>query len=204
MVHIKKKSVYGVETPHPRSLLGRRQFEPPTTRYIYIYTAFRPTYIHVYIHIHIYVHVYIYIYIFVCTCTHECLYKCVYVHTYLYIHVHTNVCINECTYISNCLPPNKLLGCGVSTPYTLLCLICTISSELNYSLIFSHLRAGVDIRWFSVDGFDSHWIPRSCSSGLFLWSRALFALGKGVLFPKSPICVGLFFRLHKLLWGGYD
>ena len=36
-------------------------------------------------------------------------------------------------------PPKKLLGSGVSTPYTLFCLICTINSELMYSPIFAHL-----------------------------------------------------------------
>jgi len=36
-------------------------------------------------------------------------------------------------------PPKKLFGCGVSTPYTLLCLICTISSKLNFFLILTHL-----------------------------------------------------------------
>jgi len=35
--------------------------------------------------------------------------------------------------------PKKLLGCGVSTPYILLCLICTITSELMYCPIFSNL-----------------------------------------------------------------
>jgi len=36
-------------------------------------------------------------------------------------------------------PDKKLLGCGFSTPYTLFCLICTNSSELNHFLIFTHL-----------------------------------------------------------------
>jgi len=30
------------------------------------------------------------------------------------------------------VPPKKLLGGGISTPYTLFCLICTINSELTY------------------------------------------------------------------------
>jgi hypothetical protein len=30
------------------------------------------------------------------------------------------------------VPPKKLLGGGISTPYTLSCLICTINSELTY------------------------------------------------------------------------
>jgi len=36
-------------------------------------------------------------------------------------------------------PPRMLLGCRVSTPFTLFCLICTISSELKYFLISTHL-----------------------------------------------------------------
>ena len=36
------------------------------------------------------------------------------------------------------IPPKKLRGSGVSTPYTFLCLICTTNSELQYFLIFTH------------------------------------------------------------------
>jgi len=58
--------------------------------------------------------------------------------------------------------PKKLLGSGFSTPYTPFCLICTISSELT---CISHVHpfewARVDIRWITVDGFDTPWIPRS-------------------------------------------
>ena len=34
-----------------------------------------------------------------------------------------------------CIPPKKLLGCGLWTPRTLFCLICTINSELTYFLV---------------------------------------------------------------------
>jgi len=36
-------------------------------------------------------------------------------------------------------PPKKLLGSGFSTPYAPFCLICTISSELTCTFIFTHL-----------------------------------------------------------------
>jgi len=36
-------------------------------------------------------------------------------------------------------PPKKFLGSRVSTPYTPFCFICTISSELKYFLIITHL-----------------------------------------------------------------
>jgi len=64
-------------------------------------------------------------------------------------------------------PPKKLLGSGVSTPYTPFCLICTIISELKrISFLYQFEWAGVDICWFLVDGFDTRWIPSSFSCGM--------------------------------------
>jgi len=64
------------------------------------------------------------------------------------------------------VPPKKLLGGGISTPYTLFCLICTINSELTYFPMCTTIEwAGVDIRWFPVDGFDTRWIPKSFLCG---------------------------------------
>ena len=63
-------------------------------------------------------------------------------------------------------PPKKLRGSRVSIPCTPFCLICTISSKLTcISDLHPFEWAGVDFRWFSVDGFDAHWIPRSVSCG---------------------------------------
>ena len=51
---------------------------------------------------------------------------------------------------------------GVSTPYTPFCLICTISSELKCVFhVFPFELAGVHIRWFSVNGFNTRCIPSS-------------------------------------------
>jgi len=70
----------------------------------------------VYVRIHTYI-VNIYSYIFVCV--------------YIYIHIQ---------FSSVQVPPSKKLhGSGISTPYTLFCLTCTINSELKYFLIFFNL-----------------------------------------------------------------
>jgi len=70
------------------------------------------------------------------------------------IHIYTYICI--------CIPPKNLRCGGFSTPYTHLCLICTIKSELLYiPICTTNEWAGVDIRWFPVDGFDSRCISRS-------------------------------------------
>jgi len=64
-------------------------------------------------------------------------------------------------------PPKKLLGSGFSTPYTprAFCLICTISSELKgISHLYPLSEPGL-ISKFSVDGFDTSWIPISFSCG---------------------------------------
>ena len=51
------------------------------------------------------------------------------------------------------IPPKKLLGGGISTPYTLFCLICTINSELTYFPMCTTIEwAGVDIRGFEWMG----------------------------------------------------
>jgi len=64
-------------------------------------------------------------------------------------------------------PTEKLLGSGFSTPCLPFCLVCTNSSKLKFiSHLYLFRWAGVDIRWFSVDGFDTHWIPSSYSCGI--------------------------------------
>ena len=69
------------------------------------------------------------------------------------------------------MPPKKLLGSGFSTPYTHFFLMCIISSELTcVSHFYPFEWAGVDIRWFSVDGFDTRWIPRSFSCGMYVYT----------------------------------
>jgi len=76
--------------------------------------------------------------------------------------------LQQCV-VSTCYrnhPPKKPIGGGVSTPYTTFCLICTITSEITYFLICTtNERAGVDICWFPVDGFETRLIPRSFSCG---------------------------------------
>jgi len=65
-------------------------------------------------------------------------------------------------------PPKKLLKNGFLTPYTSFYLICTISSELTYISHLYHLEwAGVESRQFSVDGFDTRWIPRKVLCGVW-------------------------------------
>ena len=64
-------------------------------------------------------------------------------------------------------PPKKLLGSRFSTRYTPFCLMCTISSKPTCISYFTHCKwAGVDIRRFSEDGFDTRWIPRSYWCGI--------------------------------------
>jgi len=64
-------------------------------------------------------------------------------------------------------PSKKLLGGVVSTPCTPFCSICTINSELTYFPMCTLIEwAGVDIPWFLVDGFDTHWISRRFSCGM--------------------------------------
>jgi len=46
--------------------------------------------------------------------------------------------------------------CGVSTPIPLFCSICTTNSQQStFSDLYYNEWAGVDIRWFLVDGFDT-------------------------------------------------
>jgi len=123
----------------------------------------------------------VYIYIYSYTCLHT---SCVCVHVwYVYTytpdvpHTHTHTHTHEMQEQSSAMcqellvqaytyPPKKLLGSGFSTPYIPFCLICTISSELTcISHLYPFEWAGVDIRWFSVDGFDTRWIPRSFVCG---------------------------------------
>jgi len=76
----------------------------------------------------------------------------------------SNLCTSHelCVCVTNCelpavfpsdrrVPPKKPLGCRVSTPYTLFCLICSINSELNDSAIFTHLSEpgliSADFQW---------------------------------------------------------
>jgi len=55
-------------------------------------------------------------------------------------------------------PPKNLLGCRFLTPYILFCLISHVCTEL-FSILLRFEWARVDIRWFSVDVFDTRWIP---------------------------------------------
>jgi len=83
-----------------------------------------------------------------------------YVYKYTYRHKHI---FRVYTYI----PARKLCAIGFSTPFTPFRLICTTSSELRCtSHLYQFEWAGVDIRWFSVDGFDTRWIPSSLSCGM--------------------------------------
>ena len=59
------------------------------------------------------------------------------------------------------MPPKKILFGGFPTPYTTFCLICTITGLTYFPIRTTNEWAGVDIRWFSVDGFDTRWIPRN-------------------------------------------
>jgi len=83
-------------------------------------------------------------------------------------------------------PPNKHLGCGFSTPYTLFYLICTINSELNYFPIFTNVSEwgslSADFQWtgsipggflegFRVEG-GMHWksgenVPHESSTSYY-------------------------------------
>ena len=64
-------------------------------------------------------------------------------------------------------PPKKVLGSRFSTPYSPFVWICIISSELTcISHLYPFEWAGVDIRWFSVDGIDIRWIPSSFLCGV--------------------------------------
>jgi len=50
---------------------------------------------------------------------------------------------------------------GFRPPYTPFCVICRIYSELTYfPICTTDEKAGVDKRWFWVDGFDTRWIQR--------------------------------------------
>ena len=68
---------------------------------------------------------------------------------------------SQCIWVRQCKSDKKLLGCGFSILYTLLYVICTISSELNYFVIFTHLSGSMYIRtsFVTVRAF---WQPRSC------------------------------------------
>jgi len=50
---------------------------------------------------------------------------------------------------------------GFRPPYTPFCVICRIYSELTYfPICTTDEKAGVDKRWFWVDGFDTRWIQK--------------------------------------------
>ena len=116
--------------------------------YLHIYTYFWNIYIYICVHIYVFICHRMYIYMFICICQY------IYIYTYIYI----------C-----CAYPKCFLGAGFQPrihPFVGFSMICTMSSEFKY---ISHLYplewAGVDIRWFSVDGFDTRWIPCSFSCG---------------------------------------
>jgi len=67
--------------------------------------------------------------------------------------------------------PRSFLGAWFRPRIPPFCLICTISSQLKgISHWYPFEWAGVDIRWFLVDGFDPRWITSSFSCGLLILS----------------------------------
>jgi len=65
-------------------------------------------------------------------------------------------------------PLQKVLCSGFSTPYATFCLICTIHSELMYFPIWTtNIFAGVDIRGLVGDKFNTFWIPKRFSCGVW-------------------------------------
>jgi len=86
------------------------------------------------------------------------------------------------------IPHQKLLGGGVSTPFAVFGLICTIHSELkSFPDLYTSAWAGIYMRLCPVDGFDTCWMPRS-----FWCSIPRFRLGcQGVLLEKSLIQIGI-------------
>jgi len=86
---------------------------------------------------------------------------------YTTTHCHTAPHCHTLPHIHTCMPPKKHLRSGFMTPYTPFCFVWTISSELKWiSQLYPLDWARVDIRWFSVGGFDTRWIPSSCLCGM--------------------------------------
>jgi len=96
------------------------------------------------------------------------------------------------------IPPTKLLGSGISTPYTPFCLICDISSELKcISHVYPFEWAGVDIRWFSVDGFDTRWNPSS------LWGGEEYACDEDYIEMRMRVRMSLSWHVSHRRHGLY-
>jgi len=77
-------------------------------------------------------------YVYTCVCVYLCLCMCMCVlrvPPHLLLLAPSVMCIDVCV----CTPPQNPFRCRVSTPYTLFCLIFTISSELNDFQIFTDL-----------------------------------------------------------------
>ena len=76
---------------------------------------------------------------------------------------------------------NKATHCNIytcATVSTLFGLTCTIRAQLTYfPICTTNEWAGVDIRWFPVDRFDTRWIPRSFSCSVRLISIHWSLLG---------------------------
>jgi len=76
---------------------------------------------------------------------------------------------------------NKATHCNIytcATVSTLFGLTCTIRAQLTYfPICTTNEWAGVDIRWFPVDRFDTRWIPRSFSCSIRLISIHWSLLG---------------------------
>jgi len=143
-----------------------------------------------------------------------------YTHIYTYTHIHIENYIwnpGDCNsrtqsssvsrYYScqmNYLTPlKKLLGSGVSTPYTPFCLICTTSSTLT---CISHLHPiWLSLCWYppvSRDGFDTRWIPRSfpCGKQYSFYINDTFILTYGAAtVSRIDKIISLFCRISSLL-----
>jgi len=124
-----------------------------------------------------YTYICIYMYIYVHTCTIYVYIYIYYICTYTYIYIlysrEFRNAYELCALLRwpwiLCIPPQKLLRCGLSTPAPHFRLICTINSELNYFLSrTTNEWAGVDIRCYPWDGFDTRWIPRRFSCGIYV------------------------------------
>jgi len=113
------------------------------------------------------------------------MYNLTYIYIYTYIlYIYRLICIqNKIRFLrKESYLPKQLLGSGVSISYTFCCTInkrkiCTINSELKVLSDFHQFEwAGVDIRRFPADGFDTRWIPRSFACGLLLIYECNFHL----------------------------
>ena len=86
-------------------------------------------------------------------------------------------CVAVCCSVLQCVA----VCCSVLQCVAVCCIVFTHSSDLYYQHPTQSLSdfhpfelAGFDIRWFSVDGFDTQWIPRSdsCSVDIIYMNKA--------------------------------